>query len=69
MTIELPQDGDIRAWMINVTNQRISLRVRLTFIAQDMDVDYHTLLRFMNNDNVTGLFYIKWFKWYAKGEQ
>lgn len=69
MTIEIPTDSDIRTWMIGVVNEKITHRVKLAHIAREMDVDYNKLWRFVNNENVTGEFYIKWFKWYIKGEQ
>ena len=59
MTIYLSDGENIRDFIHKELESRLSPRYRMTFMAEDMNISYHMLTRFMKGGGVGDEFYIK----------
>jgi len=66
ITIATSKDFSIKQWMLEQTNLRMTNRYKQIHIAEDMEVNYSQLTRFLNGKTVKDSFYEKWFKWYIQ---
>ena len=66
LTIFLSDGENIRYFIHRELESRLSKRYRMTHLAEDMDLNYHTLTRFMKGEGVSDEFYIKAFDFLIK---
>ena len=66
MTIYLSDGENIRDFIHKELRSRLSKRYRMTHLAEDMNLNYYTLTRFMKGNGVGDEFYIQAFNFLMK---
>jgi hypothetical protein len=66
MTIYLSDGENIRDFIDKELRSRLSKRYRMTHLAEDMNLNYYTLTRFMKGNGVGDEFYIQAFNFLMK---
>jgi len=66
MTIYLSDGENIRDFIHRELESRLSKRYRMTHLAEDMNLNYYTLTRFMKGNGVGDEFYIQAFNFLMK---
>ena len=66
MTIFLSDGENIREFIQRELDSRLTKRYKMTHMAEDMDISYSMLHRFMNGGGVGDELYIKAFKYLMK---
>lgn len=64
MTIYLSDDKNIVDFMRLMTTDRLNSRYKMKHLAEDMNVNYSMLYRFMKGKPVGQEFFVAWFKFF-----
>lgn len=64
MTIYLSDEKTILDFMLKMTNDKFNKRYNARHLAEDMDVSYAMLNRFLNQKPVGQKFFVNWFKFF-----